>query len=169
MSNGLVAWFGVWKLRFVVRGVLPAACTVLLERELFRSIDHVLVHDVVALFALRAREVKLLPFPFFRHCMSFLGSLEPTGGIEPPTYSLPWSCSTSELRGRVGYGGGAGGRIRTYVATWAPDLQSGAIDRSATPAEHRELYTLCGSFPILGASGGIRTHDLRFTKPVLYH
>ena len=30
---------------------------------------------------------------------------------------------------------GAGGRIRTFVAAWAPVLQTGAIDRSATPAK----------------------------------
>ena len=30
---------------------------------------------------------------------------------------------------------GAGGRIRTFVATWAPVLQTGAIVHSATPAE----------------------------------
>ena len=29
--------------------------------------------------------------------------------------------------------GGGGGRIRTYVARRAPDLQSGAFGRSATP------------------------------------
>lgn len=36
----------------------------------------------------------------------------------------------------------APGRIRTYVATWASDLQSDAIDRSATDANCLILYTL---------------------------
>ncbi len=33
----------------------------------------------------------------------------------------------------------AGGGIRTPVATRAPDLQSGAIDRSATPAKNYQI------------------------------
>src|SRR3989338_5515418 len=33
------------------------------------------------------------------HYLGHLYVLEPERGIEPPTYSLPWSCSTTELLG----------------------------------------------------------------------
>src|SRR6476620_11135315 len=53
------------------------------------------------------------------------------------------------------------GGIRTPEGTSPPDLQSGAIDRSATCPVQRP--TAHGR-----ASGGTRTHDQRFTKPLLY-
>lgn len=53
--------------------------------------------------------------------------VEPLIGIEPMTYSLPWSCSTN-------WATTAGGqdRIRTYEGIEPTDLQSVAFDRFAT-------------------------------------
>src|SRR4029079_4253159 len=53
------------------------------------------------------------------------------------------------------------GGIRTPEGTSPPDLQSGAIDRSATCPVQRP--TARGR-----ASGGTGTPDQRFTKPLLY-
>src|SRR5688572_19678495 len=59
--------------------------------------------------------------------------LERETGIEPATNSLEGCDSTTELLpliSRVRVGGE--GRVRTSVGRWPADLQSAAIDRSAT-------------------------------------
>ena len=65
--------------------------------------------------------------------------LEPRIGFEPTTYSLPWSCSTTELSGHNYYPGtnklsGAEGGIRTPEGVKPSDLQSDEFGRFATSA-----------------------------------
>lgn len=61
--------------------------------------------------------------------------MERETGIEPATNGLEGRDSTTELL-PPGSGGG-GGRIRTSVGLSPADLQSAAIDRSATPPRYR--------------------------------
>ena len=75
---------------------------------------------------------------------------EPRAGIEPATSSLPRTRSTTEPSGQ-----GAAGRIRTSVALSG----DGFTDRSDCPLRHRSFGW---------AESGIRTHDLSFTKRLLY-
>ncbi len=65
-------------------------------------------------------------------------TMERETGIEPATNSLEGCDSTTELLPRRGraccvHMNGGGGRIRTSVGRSPADLQSAAIDRSATP------------------------------------
>ena len=61
--------------------------------------------------------------------------LEPRPGFEPGTYSLPWSCSATELsRHAGGRGDLCVGRDSNPRSPKALGLQPSAIDRSATHA-----------------------------------
>ena len=52
--------------------------------------------------------------------------MEPTGGIEPPTYSLPWSCSAAELRGPI---------FKVVVKLILKELASGATFQELLSSE----------------------------------
>ena len=74
-----------------------------------------------------------LYFVIFHFDFSILHFHEPERGVEPPTYSLPWSCSASELPGQkirnqkiVGWEGFAPPKAEP------PDLQSGPFDYFGT-------------------------------------
>ncbi len=65
--------------------------------------------------------------------LSYNGVPEPPVGFEPTTYALQKRCSTIEL----GWHRLCMGQDSNLRSRMAPDLQSGAIDRSATHASHQ--------------------------------
>ncbi len=123
-----------------------------------------------------------------------LGSLERETGIEPATNSLEGCDSTTELLppmqasrpaphaldcrspstggGGLSPGVGGEGRVRTSVATRAADLQSAAIDRSATSPKLRSWAVNLVLRPQLDASearslGSGSCHVLEFVYSAL--
>ncbi len=77
-----------------------------------------------------------------------------SGGTALPSYRL------------TGLSGG--GRIRTCVGLSPADLQSAAINHSATPPEpHSETFARAPEAAIAGADGGTRTPNLLITNQLL--
>lgn len=89
-----------------------------------------------------------------RYARTYSSILEPSSGFEPETPSLPWKCSTPELRWRQW----CRERDSNPRRRKPSDLQSDLVDRLSIPAELKF---------IIGATCRIRTDDPRFTKPML--
>ena len=79
-------------------------------------------------------------------------SMERETGIEPATNGLEGRDSTTELLPLEENGGG--GWIRTTVGLCPADLQSAAIDRSATPPCERPAFSSTPTCPSVGAVPG---------------
>ncbi len=107
-----------------------------------------------------------------RRLMNFL---EPQGGFEPPASSLQGSCSDQTELLRLGAGGGN----RTHVGAHHTRFRLAAYTASATPALvppagfEPTTFSLKGCHSTVelrryGGTGGPRTRDFRFKRPVLY-
>ena len=81
--------------------------------------------------------------------------------------AVPLSCPTALPSYRLTALNG-GGRIRTCVGLSPADLQSAAINHSATPPIPAELQPQSPEAAPAGADGGTRTPNLLITNQLLY-
>lgn len=92
--------------------------------------------------------------------------MEPTSGFEPLTYSLPWSCSASELRGQMVLREGWSRRDAKNIAFvfkllqyfGARPLVNLTVDGFKIPYQY-QLFTSASGTQAAGAEGGIRTPE----------